>query len=151
MAKHLIKDITLTLDTDAYADGDVLAATQEITHVFDEVGGKGAWQSAVVIDSDDQGAAFDIWLLSSNVSIGTENAAVSVSDANAAYLLGTVSVEAGDYYDAGGVQVAVKKDLETPVQAAADSRSLFVACVSRGTGTYTASGVVLRLGFQRDV
>lgn len=150
--KSALKDVTLSLDTSAYADGDVLAATQEITHVFDIDGGTGIWQSAVVIDKDDQGQAFDIWLLGDDVSIGTENAAVSVSDANAAYLLGKVSIASGDYYDAGGVRVATKagSDLGFLVQAAADSRSLFVAAVSRGTGTYTASGIVLRLGFLRD-
>lgn len=150
--KSALKDVTLSLDTDEYADGDVLAATQEVVHVFDVDGGTGIWQSAVVIDKDDQGAAFDIWILGDNVAIGTENSAVSVSDANAAYLQGRVSVAAGDYYDAGGVQVATKNgsDLGYLVEAESDSRSLFVAAVSRGTGTYTASGIVLRLGFLRD-
>lgn len=150
VGNSVVKDVTLSLDTSAYAAGDVLAATQEITTAMREFGGTGIWTSLMVIDKDDQGKSMKVYLFESTVTFGTENAAVSISDADAAKLLGIADVSS--YEDLGGVQVAYLKmsDLGFVVQSASDSTSLFVAVESEGTGTYTASGVVLRLGFLRD-
>lgn len=145
----VVKDLTLSLDTSAYADGDVLAATQELASAIRLAGGSGVVQSLVVVDKDDQGQAMDVYLLDSNVSIGTENAAVSVADADAAKILGKIAVGSGDYYDMGGVRVASLANLSVIVEVASGT-SLYVAVVSRGTGTYTASGVVLRFGILQD-
>lgn len=149
-ANSVVKEVTLTLDTAAYAAGDVLADTQEITTAMRVNGGTGVWQSLVVLDKDDQGQALDVVLLRTNVSIGTENAAVSITDANADEILGIVEVTAGNYVDLVNSQQVTKSNLGIVVDAAAGSTSLFVAAISRGTGTYTASGINLKLGFLRD-
>ena len=145
-------DVTLSLDTAVYADGDVLADTQEVARAVRAGPRSGLLQSVVVVDKDDQGAAMDLYVLDSNVSLGTENSGVSISDANAAKILGKVAIAAGDYYDMGGVRVAAgsnQRNLAIPV-AVTSGTSLYLGAVSRGTGTYTASGVVVRLGFLQD-
>ncbi|UCC76454.1 MAG: hypothetical protein JSW37_13260 [Anaerolineales bacterium] len=145
----VVKDLTLSLDTDAYADGDVLADTQELAAAIRVAGGSGVVQSLVVVDKDDQGQAMDVYLLDSSGSLGTENSAVAVSDANAAKILGKIAVGSGDYYDMGGVRVASLANLSLVVEVSSGT-SLYVGVVSRGAGTYTASGVVLRFGILQD-
>jgi hypothetical protein len=140
-------DVTLSLDTSAYASGDLLADTQAVTGYTTVVGTTSYLQSLTVIDEDDQKVAFTVVFLSSNVSLGTENAAPSISDANGREILGTVSVGTADYVDLGGVSVASIKNIGLTLNG---PTGLWVAVVnSTGTPTYTASGVRLRLGFVR--
>lgn len=139
-------DVTLSLDTAIYADGDVLAATQVVSNgvrVDDE---PGLLQTIVVVDEDDQGIALDLVFLSANTSIGTENAAVSISDAGARDICGIVSVSAGYFMDLGGVRVATLTAVGLPIKPATGTNDFYIAAISRGTGTYTASGIKLRLG-----
>lgn len=143
-------DVTLTLDTSAYGAGDVLADTQAVTNAVRVNGGRAILQSLVVIDEDDQGAAMDVYLLDANNSLGTENAAPSVSDANARAILGVVSIAAADYKDLGGVKVANIKAIGLALESTGATRDLYLAVVTQGTPTHTASGVLLRLGLLWD-
>lgn len=140
-------DVTLSLDTSAYTAGDLIADTQEVASAVRAADAKGVLQSVVVIDEDDQGAAIDLYFFSANVTMGTENSAPSISDANIRNLLGIVSVASGDYKDVGGAKVAVKSGIGMIVQPASGTDDIYVAVVSNGsTPTYTASGVRLRIG-----
>ncbi len=140
--------VTLSLDTNAYAAGDVLAATQEVSNYVAIAGSKSWLQSVTVIDADDQKAAMDLVFLSSNVALGTENAAPTISDANAAYVLGIVRVAIGDYIDLGGVSVATKYGIGMSILA---PQGLYLGAITNGTPTHTASGVIVRLGFLRAI
>jgi hypothetical protein len=142
-------DLTLSLDTGgAYADGDVLAAAQELASAVRATGGTGVIQSIVVIDQDDQGYGLDIVISDATITLGTENAAVSISDADAAKILGIVSVVPGDYVDLVGSQLATMDNLGIVIKP--DTTSLYISAISRGTGTHTASGIVLRFGIVQD-
>lgn len=143
-------DVTLSLDTNIYASGDVLADTQEIADALRVNGGTGIIQSLVVLDKDDLGLALDIVFLQKNVSIGTENSAVSISDTNAEEILGIVEILSGDYVDLVGSQIVTKQGLSILAKSLVDSKSLYVAAISRATGTYTAAGIVLKIGILRD-
>lgn len=145
-----VLDLTLTLDTNAYADNDVLADTQEISGAFRAAGGTITLQSITVLDESDQGQALDLVFLDAAVSIGTENGAVGVTDANARSILGRVSIGAGDFYDLVGSRVATLYGIGLVLQAQSTDRSLYVAAISRGTGTYAAAGIRLKLGVLTD-
>lgn len=161
-----VLDFTPVLDTSQYADGDVLFITQilpkavrfntEIITGNDQRKGCRAWLTGVtVLDEDDQGAAFDLLFLDTNVSIGTINQAVSITDANARKILGRLPIGSGDYYDLGGCRFAdVAPPLPMLLKAAPPvgqaNRDLWVAGVSRGTGTYTASGMKLKFRLAWD-
>lgn len=149
IGQRTVIEVTLSLDTNQYADGDVLAATQEIANAV-RGAGTGVIESVVLLDKDDQGAALDLVFLRSNVAIGTENEAVSISDANADEIVGVIEVAAGDYVDLVGSQIVAKNNLGLTFQAVASATSLYVAAISRGTGTYTASGVTLKIGIVAD-
>jgi hypothetical protein len=140
-------EVTLTLDTAAYATGDVLSDTATITRAVIMNGGRARLVSIVVIDEDDVGDAFDIVFMSQNRSLGTKNAAPSISDANARDILGAISVASGDYIDLGGVRAATKSGLDLLLEAVAGSRDVFLGTITRGVApTYTANGLRLRLG-----
>lgn len=142
-------DVTLVLDTNAYADNDVLAVVQEITGVFDYAGGVRTLQSIVLLDEDDQAQDIDLVFFNATATLGTINAAVSISDADARKLIGKVSILIADYVDLINSQAAVKTGIGMVMKAAAASTSLWVGAVLRsGTPTYTAAGIKLKLGFK---
>lgn len=142
-----IIDLTFSLDTAIHAAGDVLAATQELAGAVSTSGGAAVLHSIVLNDKDDQGLGIDVVFLKTNVSIGTENAAVSISDTNADEVLGIVSVSAADFIDLGGCRVATVRSIGLPVEAGSGSTSIYVALITRGTPTHTASGITAKFGF----
>lgn len=148
MSGPVVKQIRPTLDTSAYADGDVLFTPIEITELA-PVNTPVLLQTVTVVDVDDQGAAFDLLFFRRSVTLGTINVAPSISDADALFYAGRVSIASGDYYDLGGARVADASDLSRPrlMAPGENNTSLWVAGISRGTGTYTASGLQIRLGF----
>lgn len=149
-ATSKIVDVTLTLDTNAYQSGDVMADTQVVTGAMRVTDGTGTLESIVVFDEDDAGAAFDLVFFSANRSLGTENSAPNISDTNARDILGIVSIASADFVDLGGVRIANKAKIGMPVMAASGTANIYVGAISRGTPTYTAAGVRLRLGFIQD-
>ena len=144
-------EVVLSLDTAIYASGDLLADTQVITNALREHGGTAVLQSVMAIDEDDQASvAMDIYILSDNVSLGTENAAPAVTDTAARSILGApISIASGDWKDLGGCKVAGKEGLGKLVSGG--GADLYVAVVlTGGTPTFTASGVRLKFGFIRQ-
>jgi len=141
--------VTLTLSPTTYADGDVLADTQALTDIMRVNAGTGIPYSVAVIDLDDQAQALDILFLDTNCSIGTEDSAVSIADSCADDILCVVEIASGDYVDLINSQVAMGSPA-CVVESTAGINELWFAVVSRGTGTYTASGIVCKFGFLRD-
>ncbi len=147
-----IFDVTMSVDAgNAYASGDVVADTQQLAYFFRDTDQTGMLMSIAVIDEDDQKAALDIYFFSGSGTLGTENSGPSISDANARQFLGWQAIATGDYKDLGGVSVAMIKDMNLPIKAAAGTLDLYVA-VHNGAGapTYTASGLKLRIGALLD-
>ena len=145
-------DVTLSLDTNIYADGDVLAATQEIANFFPANGITAFITGIQVLDEDDQGCAMDILLMNAATNIGTENGAYAITDEEARTIVGWIDVNAADYTDWGDWRTAIYKypdagyKIPGYLQATALVSSLYVGAITRGgTPTYTASGVRLKI------
>lgn len=146
---------TFILDTAIYASGDVLSDSSTIrdsanTPPMREVNRSGVLQSFMLIDEDDQGMALDVIFFDSNVSLGANNAVVSITDANARHILGIVSVASGDWNDLGGCRIVTKTNLGMLVKPALGTQDVYVALVSKGTGTYTINGIKGRFAFMQD-
>lgn len=142
-------DVTLTLDTNAYHAGDVLAATQEVANVARASGTGVELVSLIVRDKDDQtAAAMSFFFFDANVALGTENAAPDISDANADALCGMVTVPASAWVDLGGVKVANMESLGRLMHPATGT-SLYMAVTTAGTPTQSASGITVTLQFIR--
>lgn len=147
-----IVTVTLSLDTSAYASGDLIADTQEIVNATGRPGATAILQSLVIHDEDDQGVALYVVVTSSSATAGTENSAPTITDANARSIQAIVPVATTDYLDVGGSKVACIKNIGALVKSAATDRSLYCFVVnSTGTPTYTATGVRLDFGFLQDV
>jgi len=145
-----VLDVTLSLDTNAYADGDVLAAPQEVPMVGRVRGGVVQLGSLHLLDKDDQGGILDLVFMNATGSLGAENAACAPTDAVAATIIGTVSVVAADYVDLANSQCVTKTNLKLGLKCAHNTQSLWIAAISRDTKTYTAAGITLKLYIKRD-
>lgn len=148
-ATDVVLPLTLTLDTSAYADGDVLADTQELAGVGQVHGETVVLQSIIVQDFADQGQGMQVVFLDADKDLGTENAAPNISDANSASIIGHVDVATTDYADFTGMQVATVSNIGLALKCHANDTSLYVGVLSDGTGTYGTADVRLLLGFLR--
>lgn len=141
-------DVTLSAHTSALDANDVAADTQLVTNALPFFGQPAILQSLTWLDGDDQtAAATKLFILNSSGTLGAEGSAISISDANAAYICGVVDVAADDWHDLIGSKVANINNIGMVVTPVANSRDIYVAAVVAGTPTYTASGQKLRLGF----
>lgn len=150
--RNRIIDVTMTTDTAAYANGDLIADTQEIANFFRDKGVPAKLQSLTVIDPDDQGAAFTVVFSQASTSFGSENSAPNIADADALNVLGQVTLTASDYVDIGGAKVGTLRDLNL-VLAPVDNttKSLYAAIViTTGTPTFAGGAIKLRLGVEYD-
>ncbi len=141
-------EITPTLDTGAHTAGDVLIAETELANAARVSGGITILHSVKVIDDDDQGAEIDIFFFDRTVTFGTKNSAPSISDADAAFYEGSITIASGDYEDLGGVKVATAKGIGLEMKS--NATSIFVAAVTQGTPTHAATGLTLKFAFIRS-
>lgn len=141
-----VVDVTLSPDTSPLGANDVAVATQVIKDALGSDQEGGVLLSVQVIDKDDQKAALTLFFFDADVSLGTANAAPSITDADAARILGKVDVGTADYHDLGGVSVASPAFDPFGLKPAPATRNIYVAVRNgAGTPTYTANGLVLRL------
>ena len=140
-------DLTFTLDTSAYAVGDLLADLQELTLPF-------GWNHPVSLigmhlrDEDDQAAAgMDVIFSRSSTTLGAENGAFAPSDALGRDIMGVINIEAMDWQDIGGSKLVTLGRLQTSLllqpgaSAATGYNAVWVGLVTYGTPTQTASGI----------
>lgn len=134
--------ITPTIVTGAMSAGDVLFDFTELVNAVRDAGGEGQIQSITVQDKGDlEAAALDLYVASAAVSLGTSNAAPSISDANAVTVQHLGQIAAADWKDLGGIRVATLKGVN--VMAAASATSLYIAGVTAGTANHGASDIVV--------
>lgn len=144
--------VALSTDTSAYASGDLIADTQQLDAFFNKADGLGVVNSITIIDQDAQGVALYVMFHSTSTSMGTENSAPNISDANlASGLLGIVAVATTDYVTVSGAKVATIKNIGLPVKAASGTDDLYVSVLNgTGTPTFTATGLNLTIGALLD-
>lgn len=90
-----------------------------------------------VLDKDDQGAAMDVYFLKDDVTMGTEGSVVAPSDTNAENIIDIVQLTT--WHDLSTSQFATSGAIAIP--CVLDKNDLYIAIVTKGTPTYTASGL----------
>ena len=146
-------DIEPTVDTSAYAVGDLMFNPIEISNAVSVNGGAGILQSIAVANDDALVGAFDIVFTASDDSPGTLNNAVSgesgLSDANADSILGITSVT--NMVDVGGCSIGSKHNIGMVIKAASGSTSIYAWGIAQSTDNPTgATGYKLRIGIVKD-
>lgn len=150
--KTAVKTIAMSTDTSAYSSGDLIADTQQLDAAFRKVDGTGVLNTITIIDQDAQGVALYVLFHYTSTSLGTENSAPNISDANlAAGLQGMVAVAVADYVTVSGAKVACIRNIGLPLKSASGTDDLYISVLnSTGTPTYTATGLNLSLGILQD-
>jgi len=150
----VIKDVTLTVSTSAYSGTKPLLLSDcvLVDGALRVTNGTGILQSITVIDEADQVFAADFYICSANADFGTINNASTISDNDAATILGIVSFATADFKDLGGVDVAHRSGLGIPISAVSGTDDIYVAAVlTSGSPTFAAAtNVKLRLGILQD-
>lgn len=140
-------EANLVVDTAIYASGDLLSDRVAITLDAAAVAaGKpvsGTITGITVLDKDDEGALMDLVILDADVSLGTINAAPSISDTNAQQVVAIVPVSS--FYDLGGNRIG--RPIFDPIDFESASGKLYIGAINgTGTPTYsTASDVRVKL------
>lgn len=150
--RSVVKTIAMSTDTSAYASGDLIADTQQLAAAFRKTDGTGVLNTLTIIDQDAQGVAFYVLLHYTTTSMGTENSAPNISDANlASGLQGVIAVATTDYVTVSGAKVACIKNIGLPLKAVSGTDNLYISVLNAtGTPTYTATGLNLALGILLD-
>lgn len=150
--KTVVKTIAMSTDTNVYASGDLVADTQQLDAAFRVSNGTGVLNTLTIIDQDAQGVALYVMFHYTSTTLGSENSAPNISDANlAAGLQGIVAVATTDYVTVSGAKVACIKNIGLPLKAASGTDDLYVSVLNgTGTPTYTATGLNFALGILQD-
>jgi hypothetical protein len=145
--------VTPTLDTSAYASGDLICDVTTITGAALGTGGLCELVSLTIVDQDDQTAsAYTIYITNLSTSWGTFNAAPTVSDAALLGIQAVIPIASGDWLDLGGGKVAQPRIAQNIgcICETSGSANLYLTIVNgAGTPTFTASGIKVTLGFRQ--
>jgi hypothetical protein len=142
-------EVTLIVETGAYADGDLLCQAVEIPNLTVE--NQPAYiNSLTVIDYDDQGAAHDFVFFDRNPgNLGVLNAAAALTDTQVGYVQAVVPVAAADYADLGNQQVAQPDFNPRKVRPYNGGTSMWVAAIANGAATYATGRLPIKVGAVR--
>ena len=146
----LVLDHTPTLDTNAYAQNDILFDFEALTlnaGASEARPVRGTINNFALLDKDDNGGQITVFFGDdSTASLGTVNSAVSITDAHAATILGYVDSGA-TYEDMIGCKV-IRPSAFAPIPFVSTDDKIYVGGVLRGatTPTHSASGITMRIG-----
>jgi hypothetical protein len=143
----------MTATTTILAAADIIATTQQLDAAFRIADGTGVLQSVTVFDYDDN-TAFDflVYIHSTTVSMGTENAGITIADADAsAGIIGVISFANTDAKDLINGRMYHKSNIGLPIYAVTGTDDLYVSVVNgSGTPTFAGGSIPIRLGILRD-
>ena len=165
-SKYTIIRVTPTLDTNAYAAGDVIFNSVAIPNAVLGKGGCSKLVAAFVQSNNTTNLEFEIIFTENAATFGTVNATANISDADlrTAGILGYMACEATDattqfidsseikrIYDSRSTAAS-----DTPqadpilIQAASDSTSSYFAVIGGGTITYAADDLQFIFHIERQ-
>lgn len=140
----------LTTATTTYAAGDQAGTQFTLTDAAAESGGSGTIVGVTLVDASDVIGAFDLAIFESSVTLAADNAAFSISDADAAKLIALIPLTGA--VDLGGNRVAMAQNLAIPY-VCSGSANLYAALITRTANAVYAAGVTsltLRVFVERD-
>jgi len=141
-------EIGVSVDQAIFASGDLMSAVFEIPQATMD-NGTSTLLSVVAIDYDDQGGDFDLIFFDQHPgAVGALNAAVALTDAQAAMVCGFAQVT-NEYSDLGNNQVATVNGIGLAMHPR-NGTSLWVLLVSRDTKTYAGGYITLKIGLLRS-
>lgn len=132
----------LTTATTAYTAGDQVGARFTFASAARASGGTGTLVGVTLVDAADIIGAYDVAIFDSSATLASDNAAFSISDADALKLVGIVQLAGA--YDIGGNRVAQAFNLAMPYACSGGS-SLYAGLICRVGHTFFAAAGNLQL------
>jgi hypothetical protein len=152
-SNYTIIDVTPTLNTNEYADGDALFNKAEIPGAVVGKGGCAELVNITVGSKKASATAMEIVLMQSDQSMESANDAMNITAAEglAANFLGWVDIPADGCLDMGEYNICMpvnetgaKPKLPMLLQAENDSTSVYFTVIIGGTVTYAANDLLFR-------
>lgn len=134
---------TPTLDTSAYAVGDVLFGQRSLANATLSAGRRAIIDRVTVLDADDTGPSFTLVFFRDTFTIAAANAAWNVSDADMIKAVGQVSFVNADFKDYGNNRLAVRSTYIPVIPAS--GTTIYFAGFADSASTYSASGLTIRI------
>ena len=143
--------VTPTLDTVAYTAGDILFNPTEITLVTLISADYTRLVGISLFDGDAQGAAMDLYILQASTTFGTINVAPTITDANLdpPNFQHVISFVGSDYKTISGAKVLSWTHDGDGLPCAPAATSMWIAALTQGAPTHTASGMVITTWWAR--
>ena len=144
--------VTPTVDTAAYADGDLMGTKMTFSNALPLETGCGLLRSVRISDLAGQTGAFDLVLFESDPSgtTFTDNAAFDIADTDLSKVMCVINFPAASQFAFADNSVKYLTGMQTPIRGIstnAPSRTIYGALVARAAQTYaTASDVTVKLG-----
>jgi len=139
--------VTLPVDTAIHADNDLLCNPVEIPNAV-EPNGVALVQDVTLIDYDDQGVTVDLVFFGQYPgNLGVLNAAMAISDEQAAMVQGFVTVNT--WLDVGAQQIGQEQPAGPVVRPTDGTTSIWVAAQTGGTPTYPTGHLTAKFGLLR--
>lgn len=146
----IVVTVQPTLDTNAYASGDLLFDSASIANAVRANGGTCILQTVTILDDADQGVPFTLVFANAATDFGTLNSAPDPDDTEAATVIGCVEVLAADYIDLGASKLACIKNIGLLLQADAAATTIWVAGINgTSTPTFAADDLHIKFGLLR--
>lgn len=144
-----VVEVEVFTDTAAHAALEVLFQPIELPLIVNQ-NGVAVITSIVLADYDDQGVAINLVFLRSAISVGANNAAMTIATGNLSQVLGHVSVAATDYLDLTNNQVATVRrvGLELLPDPGA-GQSVWMAGQATAAQTYASGRLTIKVGVLR--
>lgn len=144
--------VTPPLDTNAYATGDLLFAPIKLQNATLNTMGGSIMRGLVILDSSNNKQAIDLLFFDSDPgSLAALNAAITVSAAQLAKLVGSLTIATGDYITLQATTNAMATKIPNlTLSALKGSKDFWMAAIIRGTSTYAASDLSFKAIFERQ-
>ena len=115
-------------------------------------GGGGWLVSAKVVDAAVQSVQGELWVFDTAITPPSDNAAWSISDADANHLIAVLPMNAADYFASALNSTCDGAPPNGPKRylCAAGSKSLYACFVTRGAPTYTSLDLYFKLSVMQD-
>tara|TARA_R100000329_G_scaffold151313_1_gene146936 strand:- start:1102 stop:1596 length:495 start_codon:yes stop_codon:yes gene_type:complete len=157
-SNYRIIDVTPTLDTNEYADGDALFNKMEIPNAVIGNGGVSELINITVNSKKASATPMEIILMGSDQSMESANTAMNITAAEgaAANFCGWVDIPAAGCLDMGNFIICqplagagAKPHFPMLVKADDDSTSIFFTVIIGGTVTYADGDLTFRFHFKQ--
>lgn len=143
MKRIALNSAGLTIVATAYTAGDQVGNQFALTNAVRAIGGTGTIVSVVLTSAADIINAYDVVFFRTSVTLAADNAAFSISDADALHVVGIAQLAGA--WDIGLNRVAQALGIAIPYDCSTDT-SLYAALICRGD--HTIFGAVTDLQLQ---